>query len=431
MKYNYPVCRKADLVEDYFGIKLEAPYTWLRDTYNEEVLDFTRRENEFTDAWFKDVAGEGKVEAMIEKLKADHIEELPMAISPWRDGYLATDTKEGNYSVIALDEKFNKMETLFARYDLPERTSFMATACPVNQNLIAIMAQVDNAPRPDFVIYDYEKKEILGILPMTFSGVWSKKKEVFYSASTEVKGEESLTTIKAYDAEAGEVKDIFVFKGNAIFGEVSASEDGETIIFEFSADYSNQYCYAYKEADGTIHALNEDAPLNVTYIDSFGGKHYYLSFMETPNGQVLAIEEGKTFKDAEVVYTEEHAYLESGYQMEGEIYLMASENAAGYLYNMKSGERIPMPEKVASLGDAGKTKNGRLFSFDSFLSLPQILEFDGKSLTGVLGKETSHQELMVEFLWAESTGDGKQIPYYLVRRKDAERNGNNKVLMYG
>ena len=50
MKYNYPECRRSDLVEDYFGHKLEAPYTWLRNTKDPEVLDFTARENAFTDA---------------------------------------------------------------------------------------------------------------------------------------------------------------------------------------------------------------------------------------------------------------------------------------------------------------------------------------------------------------------------------------------
>ena len=36
MKYNYPECRRSDLVEDYFGHKLEAPYTWLRNTKDPE-----------------------------------------------------------------------------------------------------------------------------------------------------------------------------------------------------------------------------------------------------------------------------------------------------------------------------------------------------------------------------------------------------------
>ncbi|MBO4235231.1 MAG: S9 family peptidase [Firmicutes bacterium] len=431
MKYDYPKCRKSELVEEWFGTKLEAPYTWLRDTYSEEVLDFTRRENEFTDAWFKDVAGEGKVEAMIEKLKADHIEELPMAISPWGDYYLATESKEGNYSVIVLDKDFNKTETLFEKDFLPERTPFGAAACPKNQNILAIMSQVDNAPRPDFVIYDYEKKEVLGILPMTFSGAWSKNKEIFYAASTEVEGEKSITTIKAYDASSTEIKNVFVFDGNAIFGEVAVSEDGETVIFEFSQDYSNKYCYAYKEAEGLTYALNEDTPLNVLYIDSFGGRHYYLSFMDTPNGQVVAVDEGKAFAECEVVYTEENAYLEAGYQLNGEVYLKAAENAASYLFNMRSGERIAMPESVASLENSGETKNGKLFSFDAFLSQPEILEFDGKAFKRVLGKEVSHPELTVELLWANSLDDGKAIPYYLVRRQDAEKNGNNKVIMYG
>ena len=160
MKYDYPKMRKDDRQEEHFGISIKTPYTWLRDTADPEVLDFTRRENEFTDAYFD----RDEIKAMIEKLKAEQIAELPSAIFPWHDGYIAGESHEGNYSIIELDSDFKKVRTLFRRYDLPERTAFSAVPCPLSEDLLDIMALKDGAARPDNIIYDYANKQILKIL---------------------------------------------------------------------------------------------------------------------------------------------------------------------------------------------------------------------------------------------------------------------------
>ena len=429
MKYEYPKCRKSDLVEEWFGAKLEVPYTWLRDTYSNEVLDFTRRENEFTDDWFKSEA-EGEVDAMIAKLKSEHREELPMGISPWRNGFLATEVREGNYAIVSLDGDFNKVETLFVRNDLPERTPFSAEACPKDENILAIMSQVDNAPRPDYVIYDWDKKEVLDILPMTFGGTWSKKKKIFYIATTKVIEEKSLTAILAYDAVKGESKEVFVFEGNAIFGGAQVSDDGESVLFSFCPDYSTNYFFVYDEETGRIDQINEKA-LQLHYVDSFDGKHFFISFEDAYRGAIISIKNGETIGAAETVYVEESAYIDSGFLIDGELFIQCSKDAASYIMNLNTKEMIAMPASVASLAYSGKTKDKQLFAFDAFLSDPQVLEFDGKEFKRIMGNETAHDDLMVELLYAESKEDKKPIPYYLVRRKDAERNGNNKALIYG
>ena len=209
MKYDYPKCRKADLVEDHFGHRLEAPYTWLRNTKDPEVKDFTRRENEFTDSYFDPE----EIEAMIARLKEEYNEELPSGIHPWHGGYIATKSHEGNYTIVELDKELNIIRTLFKRYDLPERTPFTATPSSLDDDLLAIMAQVDNAPRPDNIIYDFKKKEILKILPLTFSGVWSKKKAAFYSPTTQSEGNTCKTIIQKWDRNSNELSDVFVYEG--------------------------------------------------------------------------------------------------------------------------------------------------------------------------------------------------------------------------
>ena len=426
MKYDYPKCRKADLIEERFGHKLEAPYTWLRNTKDPEVKDFTRRENEFTDSYFDPE----EIEAMIGKLKAEHNEELPFGIHPWHDGYIATQSSEGNYSIVELDRDLNVTKTLFKRYDLPERTAFSAAPSPLDEDLLVIMAQVDGAPRPDNIIYDFRKKEILKILPLTFSGVWSKKEAAFYSPTTVSEGNTCRTIIQKWDRENNEVSDVFVYEGNSIFGNTEVSEDGETMIFSFSVNYSQDIYYVYDEGSGKVYPINPEKPMMLKYVDSFDESHFFISYENDPHGEVIAIPYGKDISFAETAYLEKEAYIEAGTSVNGDIFLLTSKDGASHLICL-CGEELDLSEKIGSIRPSGKSRNGKIFEFDSFTSSPKLVEFDGDTFRTLYGKEEDSSDLVVEFLKAPSKEDKKEIPFYLVRSKDSKKDGNNRTLIYG
>ena len=426
MKYNYPKARKSDLVEERFGHKLPCPYTWLRETKDPEVKDFTRRENEYTDSYFDPK----EIEVMIEKLKRQQNEELPYGMEPWHEGYIATRSHEGNYTIVELDQDLRVVKTLFKRYDLPERTPFAATPSPLDEDLLAIMAQVDSAPRPDNIIYDFKNAEILKILPLTFSGVWSKKQKTFYSPTTISEGNACKTIIQKWDASTNEVSDVFTYEGNAIFGSTSVSEDGNTMIFSFSINYSQDYFYAFDEETEEARPINPEKAMMLSYVDSIDGSHYFISYENDPHGEVLAIPYGSDITDAKTVYKETEAYIEGGASLNGKIFLLLSKDGANTLIDL-DGNMAELPESVASLRPSGKTRNGKIFDFDCFTNSPRLLEFDGTAFKTLYGKDEDSLDLVVEFLKAPSTGDGKEIPYYLVRCKDAKKDQSNKTLIYG
>ncbi|MBQ9424310.1 MAG: S9 family peptidase [Erysipelotrichaceae bacterium] len=427
MKYDYPKCRKSDLTEERFGHKLEAPYTWLRDTKDPEVKDFTARENAFTDSYFDPK----EIEAMIAKLKAEYNEELPSGILPWHDGYIATRSHEGNYTVVELDKDLNVVKTLFKRYDLPERTPFSATPSETDEDILAIMAQVDGAPRPDNIIYDFRNSRILKILPLTFSGVWSKKKLAFYSPTTISEGNSCKTIIQKWEEGNDELSDVFTYEGNAIFGNTQVSEDGNTMIFSFSVNYSQDYYYVFDEESGEAYPINPDKVMMLSYVDSFKGRHYFISFENDPHGEVIAIPYGKDISCAETVYQEKEAYIEGGTSLNEKIYLLSSKDAASRVYCLDDGKELELPEKVASLRPSGKTRSGRIFEFDCFVNPPKLLEFDGDAFKTIYGKDEDTSDIAVEFLKAPSKEDKKEIPYYLVRSKDAKKDAGNRTLIYG
>ncbi|MBR5341459.1 MAG: S9 family peptidase [Erysipelotrichaceae bacterium] len=427
MKYNYPQIRKSELVEEHFGHQLPAPYTWLRNTDDPEVKDFTARENTFTDQYFN----KEEVNAMIEKLKAEKNPDLPLYISPWHDGYIASEDNDGNFTINKLDANLNKTKTLFKRYDLPERTPFYASPCPVDEDLLGIMAQVDNAPRPDIIVYDFRKGEILKILPMTFSGVWSKKKAVIYVPTTKTDGNKSQTVIQKWDRDTNEVSDVFAYEGNAIFGETKISEDGRSLIFSFSVNYSEDFFYIYNEEDESIYPLNPDKAMKLKYIDSINGKHYFVSLEENPHGDVIAINDKDDISKAQLIRSEKEAYIDSGFTVNEKIFLLGSKDGASKLISLDEDKEIELPEKVVSLSLNGKTAKGKVFSYDSFTSSPKLLEFDGETFKTLCGKDEDSSDLTVELLYGISIDDKTPIPYYLVRQKDAENDKSHKTLIYG
>lgn len=425
-KYQYPSCRKSDLVENHFGFKLPCPYTWLRNTNDPEVLDFTKRENDFTDAWFN----KDEVNHKIEELKQEKVPTLPISISPWKDGYIATEETEGNYSIISLDSNFNKTKTLFKRYDLPKRTPFFAESCPVDDNLIGIMAQIDAAPRPDYLAYDVSKGEILASLPLTFSGTWSKTKRYLYAACTEVKDDTSITSIKRYNAEKNIVETIFTFPNYSIFGHVTAANDQETIMFAFSKDYSHDYYFAFNENTGVVTPINETNALEISYIDTINHTHYFITHEDTIHGILLKVNEGDSFDKATAVLDETDYFLSNGFTLDGKLYLLQTKDACSYLYNVTDKKFIELPEKISNVDLAGKGKDFVILSVDSFTSYPQLFKFDGTTLSPLTKGQEKNPDIVVDLKWANSA-DNTPIPYYFVHLNSIKCDFSNPTMIYG
>ena len=426
MKYNYPEIRKSELVEERFGHKLPCPYTWLRNTDDPEVKDFTERENTFTDQYFD----KEELQDMIRQVKNEYPEELPSSITPWKDSYIASLEHEGNHLIVELDHDLKQKKVLFKRYDLPERSVYSASACPKDDNILAIMTQVDGAPRPDNIIYDYEKKAILAIMPMTFSGTWSKHQKAFYSPKTQTDGERSITTIQRWNSETGQIEDILVSDDSTIFGSTAISEDGKILMISFSKDYSNDVFYAYEEESGKISCLNENETAEMHYVDSKDGYHYFIRIDKNPHGTLIGIPFGKELKDAETIYEEKEGYMDFGWNINGSLYLHITSLAASSLMKLDDGSFIDLPDKIGSLAHCGEGKNSKFFLFDSFTAPLSLCSFDSKEFISY-SSEKADSDLQVELNFAPSYEDKEMIPYYLVHCKDAEKDGNHKALMYG
>ncbi len=54
---KYPQTRKADVVEEHFGIKVADPYRWLEDDKSPETMEWVRQQQLVTEAVLDEYPG--------------------------------------------------------------------------------------------------------------------------------------------------------------------------------------------------------------------------------------------------------------------------------------------------------------------------------------------------------------------------------------
>ena len=423
-KYQYPACRTCDTVETWFGTELADPYSWLRDRKDPEVLDFVARENAFTDAFFP----ADELSAKIAELKDQALPGLPGSITPWGDGYLGTIVKEGICYLKVLNKDLQVVGELSKPEALGDVLIFQARPCPKDSDVLAMMIQYPGAARPSLAVCRYSTGEVLTVLHSLFSYCWSGGDGCLYYSSTQSNADtqESHSVFYRYDPATGKESVVYEDNGYSIFGQVSASRDGKFVMAAVCRDYALSRWVAIETATGAATVL-ADSPMEWIYMDSLDGKHYFITLSESETGAVIEV----TPENRTVILPESSRILSDGFSVAGQLYVLAMEDVSSRLIRVKDGHSVPLPSSFGALGVYGSSTEGLFLAFESFLDAPRILHFDGDSLEPVLtSSDETYPELTVEQGFAPSTVDGTPVPYYLIRRTDAQKNGCTPTYMY-
>ncbi len=423
-KYQYPACKTVDTVENWFGRELPDPYAWLRSAKDPEVLDFVARENTFTDSFFP----ADELADMINTLKSRRLPDLPGSIIPWKDGYLGTVVTDGDYHLNVLDSGLHVTGELPKLEALGNVLLFRAQPCPKDEDIMAMMIQYPGAARPSLAVCRMSTGQVLTVIHSLFSYCWSAGDGCVYYSSTQSDPttQESHSVFYRFDPATAAQTVVYEDSSFSIFGQVSASQDGQYVLAEVCRDYSSARWVAIETATGRTEVLTEE-PVEWKYLDSIEGKHCFITLSEAANGAVIAVSGGQR----STLLPESGRILDVGFSVGGQLFVTAMEDVNGRLLRVADGGEIALPSPFGSVSLTGKGRGGVFLHFESFVDAPSILYFDGQQLTSVLSASSEkHPELVVEQGFAPSSVDGTKVPYYIVRRKDAEKTGDLPTLIY-
>lgn len=429
-KNNYPVCKKEEYARQYFGHNLEDPYRWLKNANDPEVRRWVQEENDFTDQWFD----HADLENMINELKSKKLKPTYQGIEAWGDRLTACVMEDGETRIVSVDKRMEDEKVIMKKNDIPSFQPFAFQACPVNPGIATISGGIDGEARLTAFVVDCEKKKILAEIKDIFFSCWSLTEEIVYYAATETDVEAQTTATKVYGYDVRKNEKILIYEDNknAIIGEVHVSSDKKFVILDMMQDYSHSRFLVYSEETHNVAAVNEDA-LQMTYIDSIKGRHYFISKEGAANGEILAVEDGHDMKDAEIICGQSDKVLEKGFVLGDTLYILYMKNVCSELMCIKEGKevKIDLPGDVGTMEYAGKASDKVFLSFESFLDKPMMLALRDEKIEIVFQtSEKKYDDIVVERKTAPSKEDGKEIPYFIVHRKDIVHDGQNPAWIY-
>ena len=67
-KIEYPVTKKGDVIDSYFGTKVPDPYRWLEDDKSDETASWVREQNKITSGYLESIPYKEEIKSRLKKM---------------------------------------------------------------------------------------------------------------------------------------------------------------------------------------------------------------------------------------------------------------------------------------------------------------------------------------------------------------------------
>jgi prolyl oligopeptidase len=459
---NYPAPRKADVFDDYHGVRVRDPYRWMEDLDSKEVAEWVAASNSVTESY---------------------LEKLPL-----REHFRKRLTELWNYSrvgvpVVERGELFYSRNSGLQRQD-PVFVQTGLTSSPrlvIDPNVISADGSVSLAqwcPSPDARLLAYALAEggadwqtirVRDIASgndlhdevrwMRFSNLsWTKDGLGFYYSRYPEPPkhkvlEAPLSGQAIYYHRVGtpQAEDVLIYERKDLPGWIvsgSVSEDGRYLFITMFEGAENRNRLYFADL-GSPAAPKVTAPVNAIFdvndaeyapIGSKGSVLFLRSDKDAPNRKVIAVDLRHPGADAtRTIIPERKDTLDSvkviGERLVG-LYLVDAQSRLLMfdLQGQPQGE-ITLPG-VGSVGELVGRQDAPdvWYSFSSPLMPSTVFVFDpatGKSSGFEATAPPVDTTVFETKAMVATSRDGTRIPFFLTAKKNMALDGRNPTMLYG
>ena len=452
-KITYPMTKKVDTVDVYFGQQVADPYRWLEDDNSDETAQWVAEQNKLTFGYLEKIPFREQVKKRLEQIYNYQKITRPRK---W-NGHYFWYKKDGlqNQSVMYYSDTLDGKEIeLLDPNTLSDDGTVALSTVSVSHDGRYLGYGIARAGSDWNELY---VKEIATgktlddhIQWVKFSGIAWYKDGFFYTRFPEPTGGDALTgenvNSKIYYHKIGDsqANDKLIYEDPQhpewMFS-VGVSDD-ETIMLISVAESTSGNALYIKDLknNGPIKRIVENFDNNYSVVDDCEGKMLVLTDFGAPKYRLVAIDPAKAdSKNWTVVIPEKENVLASVSVKAGKLIAEYVKDAQSHfeVYSLK-GEYlhdVELPQIGTAYGfDDDKDDNITFYTMETFTSPSTIYKYDVNTNKSELYLQTDIDFDGSGYVTKQvfyTSKDGSQIPMFIVHKEGIKLDGSHKVWMYG
>jgi len=459
-KLNYPVTRRVDVADDFFGTLVADPYRWLEEADDPEVLEWTRQQHELAMEALNGLPGRAAFEGRLREV--------------WGYPQHGIPRKRGDKLFYMRNDGLQAQPVLYVQGgDKPERALIDPNAFsedgavaifdwqPTGDGRLVMYALSDGGL--DWVRFrfrDVESGEDLAdkLARLKFSSVaWRKDGSgFFYSRYTDGapdEGPENPTvSYQVYYHKLGtqQADDKLIYadprrKGIQLAAAVSSDDRFLILDITWESRIANRLYYRPIDDEGDFVRLFDELDAEYRFIGNDGDIFYILTTNGALNWRVVAVDIKNPASDNWVDVVPESEEAIAGVSIVNQQFVVTAMRLSRHVIKIyrKDGslDRELLPPGMGAVaereqaGAFGGAKDDKMFiAWASFLQPTQILQYD--FATGDLAPffsatapsfDPEQYETRQAFCPSQ---DGAKVPIFITCKRGLELNGDNPAIMY-
>jgi prolyl oligopeptidase len=451
-KLTYPVTKKVDQVDDYFGTKVADPYRWLEDDDAEDVKAWVLAENAVTFGYLDKIPFRPKIKARLTE-----IFNYPRYSSPFRAGehyFFYKNDGLQNQSVCYIQKGLDGPPEVFLDPNAlsADGTIRASLIGPSNDDrYVAVSRGEAGSDWSEIRVMEIATKQELPdrVQWVKFSGAAWKGDGFYYSGyakpapGEELKAKNEFQKVFYHKLGDPQEKDVLVWEDREHplrYVSAGTTEDERYLFLILSEGTSGSEVYLrdLSKKDAPLDLLVKGFAYDSAPIEVVDGKVLVYTNEDAPNFRVVLVDPKKPAKENwQTVIAEKPEVLSGAGTAGGYMFLNYLKDANTKIYQHKLDgtpvREIGLPALGTAGGFGGKRDEKTLFyTFTSFTYPPAIYKYDPATGTSEVFRtsevkfDPSAYETKQVFY---ASKDGTRVPMFIVHKKGLRLDGKNPTFL--
>jgi len=456
IKINYPITKKGNIVDNYFGTDVADPYRWLEDDRSDETAEWVSSQNKVTSAYLEKIPYRDTLEQRLTAM--------------WDYEKVGAPFSEGAYTYFYKNNGLQNQYVVY-RYKIGQQQSSAEVFLDPNTfsadgttslgqlsfsgdgSMAAYTISEGGSDWRKIIIIDALSNKVVEpkLIDVKFSGIaWYKNEGFYYSSYDKPKGSELSAKTeqhKLYYHQLGTAQhtDKVIFgatpeqKRRYVSGKVTDDNRYLLISGSLSTSGNDLYLKDLTKPNSELVTILAHANSDTYVIDNQGSKLFLVTNLDADNKKIVSVDVASPTSEHWLDLIPETDNVLSASTGGGYLFThyMVDAIAKVYQYDYQGNKirEIELPGAGSASALSGKAEAETLYFTFTNSTTPSItLAFDvktGKTTTFNKSKVKFDSENYVSKQVFYTSKDGTKIPMIISHKKGLKLDGKNPTILYG